>query len=1181
MVNSEGAQATNGFGLLSVQTGKNSGLVLFDGLEELDKDCLVDYICQTMGYRFAYSSFEYPIPFDTKIKWTTNRFIFKDVSCSVNHNDTAYRIKLNPSNLESKFSTNQLFCGPFEGACPILERNNFLKRICLKEFGYTVFQCPYSNTLYMSNPVNVDEFTFSSICDNDPKFYQYCGMTDSHILTTTAALCDKYVCTIERNLTSFKGNTSIPAITASPDMLCYLISDISNEYNYNSIHTRGCHNIDLPKNFCATETETENIVQLRSGLKVGKHSVCNGRCDAHYMCEDEAFCGGYLYGMYCIGWQQVLKYIKPSEVCNGYPSYLCKNDEDELNCPNSDSLSIQNKCPKFSNLQSFTRPIFLLVPILNNTRCSAPSALDVPSNTLYIDPICANFLDQTNCTDTNRSRVNCDIGGHRSTVSTFFVCHGEQNVPTLCDNGIDQVCEKVSLTCKVHKHQLCDGIEDCPDAADEKLIICLSMSEKVCNRAYKHEQALEIPLKWVRDGVEDCLDGMDEEEGWQSCGIGATKRYVVSVDEPCKEVFLCKPDEAAFIEFRDLCDGTDTCGHVKRMCEISHMISSTFNKAMTVKKSAGAETILLYCLPGLESLQELANQCVSNKVNPSGLDVFGVHKYLSIVRPDTIVNCDYTFGEIYLILSCAGFCGDSICPLKNKIQYNSCPQQYFKRIYTVADNNFLSFVTKSGKEYKNDFFRCDNNVCLNYDKVCNVKDDCGDGSDERFCTNVFMCKSKEQLIPITEKCDGEIDCLDFSDECNSDCGREIIQSPFLKILCWCLAVAAIALNMISVYRTSTDFNKEISKAALNNKLLILLINVGDLLIGVYLFHIAVIDTVIYASSYCFEQLNWLSSVHCTIIGVLSTIGYEMSLLSMTALGITRLMGIQNGTRISGEVSRSAIRNICLITTVIVLMSIAIAVVPLVPQFEDFFVNGMTYDPSIKLFIGAPGKEIHHDLLEEYYGKIKKKTLKWRTINDLVDGMFSNDYGVDVLGRKRLKFYGNEGVCLFKFFVKADDPQRIYTWVVISMNMICFAIISVCYIFINILTSASSKVLTREKAGHEIRKRNRRLQRKISLIIGTDFFCWLPITIASGLHSGAIIDATQYYALISIVFLPINSVINPVLYNDFFSVFLGRFYEKVVGICLQNRINPENNQITIGTDDQNREGQIIEMKTIKT
>ena len=118
------------------------------------------------------------------------------------------------------------------------------------------------------------------------------------------------------------------------------------------------------------------------------------------------------------------------------------------------------------------------------------------------------------------------------------------------------------------------------------------------------------------------------------------------------------------------------------------------------------------------------------------------------------------------------------------------------------------------------------------------------------------------------------------------------------------------------------------------------------------------------------------------------------------------------------------------------MSVIIAVTPLLEQFEDFFVNGMTYNPSARLFIGAPRKEIHLSVLQEYYGNIKGKNLKWAAINDLVSGMFSNNYGGDTLGRRKLEFYGNEGVCLFKFLLKENDPQaqRVYTWTVFNNEL---------------------------------------------------------------------------------------------------------------------------------------------------
>jgi hypothetical protein len=123
---------------------------------------------------------------------------------------------------------------------------------------------------------------------------------------------------------------------------------------------------------------------------------------------------------------------------------------------------------------------------------------------------------------------------------------------------------------------------------------------------------------------------------------------------------------------------------------------------------------------------------------------------------------------------------------------------------------------------------------------------------------------------------------------------------------------------------------------------------------------------------------------------------------------------------------------------------------------------MTYKPIVRLFIGAPGKETHSDILQERYGKLKEKSLTWRVINGLVDEMFSNDKEGDALGRKNLEFYGNDGVCLFKFFVKTNDPQRMYVWAVLATNTIFLIIISICYVIINVKTRERSKFLTQQK-----------------------------------------------------------------------------------------------------------------------
>ena len=97
---------------------------------------------------------------------------------------------------------------------------------------------------------------------------------------------------------------------------------------------------------------------------------------------------------------------------------------------------------------------------------------------------------------------------------------------------------------------------------------------------------------------------------------------------------------------------------------------------------------------------------------------------------------------------------------------------------------------------------------------------------------------------------------------------------------------------------------------------------------------------------------------------------------------------------------------------------------------NYFVQGIYYDPDYKVFNGFPDKSRHLRILEAYFKNTAAKknisgtistNMTWRGIGGKVDEIFIKDYGL--LTRASVQFYGNDNVCLFKYFVRSNDARR--------------------------------------------------------------------------------------------------------------------------------------------------------------
>ena len=996
-----------------------------------------------------------------------------------------------------------------------------MKNVCFDEvYKIQYFKCIYSDVYYRlelhenMGYFQVAEGRFkgvSEVCQDDEQFYQVCGFGTEK--TNTDVLCGGYLCK-----------------QATADIYQYILCS-------------------------GDECKVENRDCSKSSHVA---ALCDDKCDS-VACKDEKNCNGYQYGVTC-GFQYILDYyVHVVGVCDG--DITCNDGSDEESCELTKSTLYY--CPHFENGET--------VPILSYTRCSVIDG--------EYKPYCKNYMDQTDCSDEARVGGYCEVNGVMLSVSKYVVCLRKPADVKLCDDYMETNCLfPSSSTCEIHKHKMCNEVKDCPDGSDETHDMCGVMADLTCIRRFGPANPDNaIPVSWLLDGEEDCMDGEDEIVTlWENYFCEGEAKQIKVSGESCENVYRCPDAEETFVSFDQLCDGVESCGDGGE-----NDVCKTARDFPTIDKEASYRgEVRTVCNASDEEIRREIREFT----RPWG-EVFGEPK-IELSVPTFKVNCSQVFGEHYLFLSCMNLCEeDAGCPLdgtNRRLEFDSCPGQYLDRTYTLGGNSFLTFLDKiDSGSYHQDFFRCNNSRCVEYKQVCDLVDDCGDMSDELNCVNNMVCEdtrntTKNQFISLSQKCDGIYDCFDLSDECNEVCMKYILEGWALKAFCWIMGFLALLFNLFTVVRGISSMKNCATGGAMTSKVLMSLIGSGDFMIGLYLVILSVYDSVVYGRGYCKNQAEWLTGTACMSLGVISTVGSQLSLFSMTVMSCIRIYGIQS-MKIPGPIDKKAVMRVTTLASAIIAASLAVAVTPLVTSLENYFVQGMYYDPAYKVLIGFPNKDKHIKVLTTYYEETKMddKTyiqqgdigypisdLSWEDIATLVDGMFTQDYGLK-LTRSPVHFYGNDGVCLFKYFVRTDDARRSrnfegtgaemmsdpVVWSMLGINLFCFLIISVCYIAI--IVKARQSLKNAGQHGNPTRlKAVAAVQSKVLIIIATDFLCWVPFIIISGLHSLKYINASTWYATFAMIVLPLNSVINPLIYDGALKRFIRKRWGEATGTVEQ-------------------------------
>ncbi|BFZ20881.1 hypothetical protein BsWGS_23920 [Bradybaena similaris] len=126
----------------------------------------------------------------------------------------------------------------------------------------------------------------------------------------------------------------------------------------------------------------------------------------------------------------------------------------------------------------------------------------------------------------------------------------------------------------------------------------------------------------------------------------------------------------------------------------------------------------------------------------------------------------------------------------------------------------------------------------------------------------------------------------------------------------------------------------------------------------------------------------------------------------------------------------------------------------------------------------------------------------------------------------LNFYGRSGVCLALHVTPARPPGWEFSVAVfLVLNFVSFLVIAASYIWMFIVAKE-----TRSAVRGPENKSDLAMARRMTLIVMTDFVCWVPIILLGFASLAGANASNSVYAWIAVFILPLNSALNPLLYT---------------------------------------------------
>lgn len=574
------------------------------------------------------------------------------------------------------------------------------------------------------------------------------------------------------------------------------------------------------------------------------------------------------------------------------------------------------------------------------------------------------------------------------------------------------------------------------------------------------------------------------------------------------DVFYCI-DNSGCIAFVNVCDGVQNCrdGSDERMC--SDVIQCMFkNQQYSSPRSVYClkrDTAFTQCIPSDpidcspwpetlakdSPLTQCLSEFFSNAVLRDENEGFSLEKYKAWCK----TSCDPQWIHF--------------CTHLNDPRVNGFTMICFDESTVDDVNNQISQVSIY--------------------KVCDGQNNCRGNTDEANCSGRFYCAGENhRWIKTSQVCDNNKDCPEGEDECQACSGvssdRELVKHKGLYVYMIVVAVLIILFNIFAgVEIFCRDYATTSGKV---DKIILFTVCFYDTLMGLYLAFVFTKST-IFSGSYCVNDGSWRRSIQCKLLGCLFTLSVHGSLAMVSLMSLTRCCKCVFERTVG-------VKTILLITGSAFIILAILSALPIlaVSDLQDIFRASMMFkdNPFITKYTSTDLSRIYN----VYKGNDTSCNPDTYTMLNQLNNISSKPGIFDPI---ELGFYSFSSLCIQRIY-GIQESLVWYKVIYTSCILLLLAAVSVSYILIVIYALNSSRAV-QNGANIQPPNNDKDLGVKVMLMIGSQLFCWLTVTtliVINGLSETSR-PTDLVYELTAIVFLPLNSLLNPIFYSSLYKLGL--------------------------------------------